>query len=141
MIYLIWIPNNHSLHLNNKFRIQVDSIIMGPPLGPILDEIFFSHHEENWFNKFPIEFKSTFYGRFVSWICVFGDIGLLSFSKHGKYITNVYRKPIVGEVFTIYESFILAYKKEELYHVLWFQDISFGNWSLEDSSPEFYWFV
>ena len=47
-----------------------------------------------------------------------GDIGLLSFSKHGKYITSVYRKPIVGEVFTIYESFILAYKKEELYHVL-----------------------
>ena len=40
----------------NKFYIQVDGVAMGSPLGPILANIFLSHHEENWMNKCPIEF-------------------------------------------------------------------------------------
>ena len=32
---------------NNKFCIQVDGVAMGSPLGPILTNIFVSHHEEN----------------------------------------------------------------------------------------------
>ena len=32
---------------NNKFYIQVDVASMGSPLGPILGNIFLSHHEEN----------------------------------------------------------------------------------------------
>ena len=50
---------------NNKFYIQVDDVAMGSPLDPTLANIFLSHHEENWLNKFPIEFKSTFYRRML----------------------------------------------------------------------------
>ena len=38
---------------------------MGSPLGPILANIFLSHHEENWLNKFFIEVKPNFYRRYV----------------------------------------------------------------------------
>ena len=51
--------------LNNKFYIQVHGVAMGSPLGPILANIFLSHHEENWLNKCPIEFKPSFYRRYV----------------------------------------------------------------------------
>ena len=50
---------------SNKFYIQVDRVAMGSPLGPILANIFFSHHEENWFNKCPIKFKPSFYRSYV----------------------------------------------------------------------------
>ena len=50
---------------NNKFYIQVDGVALGSPLGPILANIFLSHHEENWLNKCPIEFKPSFYRRHV----------------------------------------------------------------------------
>ena len=50
---------------NNKFYIQVDGVAMGSPLGPILANIFLSHHEENWLNKCPIKFKPSFYRRYV----------------------------------------------------------------------------
>ena len=46
--------------LNNKFYIQVDSVAMGSPLGPILTNVFLSHHEENCLNEFPIKFKTSF---------------------------------------------------------------------------------
>ena len=46
---------------NNKFYIQVDDVALGSPLGQILANIFLSHHEENWLNKCPIEFKPSFY--------------------------------------------------------------------------------
>ena len=50
---------------NNKFYIQIDGVAMGFPLGPILANIFLSHHEENWLNKCRIEFKPSFYRRYV----------------------------------------------------------------------------
>ena len=40
---------------NNKFYIRVDGVAMGSPLGPILANIFLSHHEEKWLNKCPID--------------------------------------------------------------------------------------
>ena len=43
---------------------------MGSPLGSILANIFLSHHEENWLNKCPIEFKPNFYRRYVDDIFV-----------------------------------------------------------------------
>ena len=55
---------------NNKFYIQVDGVAMGSPLGPILANIFLSHHEENWLNKCPIKFKPSFYRRYVDDIFV-----------------------------------------------------------------------
>ena len=55
---------------NNKFYIQVDGVAMGSLLGPILANIFLSHHEENWLNKCPIKFKPSFYRRYVDDIFV-----------------------------------------------------------------------
>ena len=42
----------------------MDGVIMASPLGLILASIFLSHHEENWLNERPTEFKPT-YRRFV----------------------------------------------------------------------------
>ena len=50
---------------NNEFCIQVDCAAMDSPLGPLLANIFLSHHEENWLNKCPIELKP----RFLQKIC------------------------------------------------------------------------
>ena len=55
---------------SNKFYIQVDGVAMGSPLGPILANIFLSHHEENWLNKCPMKFKPSFYRRYVDDIFV-----------------------------------------------------------------------
>ena len=44
--------------------MQVDGAAMGFPLGPILVNIFLSRHEENYFDKCPIEFKPSFYKRY-----------------------------------------------------------------------------
>ena len=52
------------------FYIQVDGVAMGSPLGPMLANIFLSHREENWLNKCPIKFKTSFYRRYVDDICV-----------------------------------------------------------------------
>ena len=43
---------------------------MGSLLGPILANIFLSHHEQNWPNKCPIKFKPSFYRRYVDSIFV-----------------------------------------------------------------------
>ena len=55
---------------NNKFYIQVDGVATGSPLGPILANIFLSHHEKNSLNKCPIKFKPSFYRRYVDDIFV-----------------------------------------------------------------------
>ena len=55
---------------SNKFYIQVDGVAMESLLGPILPNIFLSHHEENWLNKCPIKFKPSFYRRYVDDIFV-----------------------------------------------------------------------
>ena len=55
---------------NSKFYVQVDGVAMGSPLGPILANIFLSHHEENWLNKCSIKFKTSFYRRCVDDIFV-----------------------------------------------------------------------
>ena len=55
---------------NSKFYIQVDCYAMGSPLGPIFASNFFSHHQENWMKKFPVEFKPSFYRRYVDDIFV-----------------------------------------------------------------------
>ena len=55
---------------NNTFYTQVDGVAMGSHLGSILANIFLSHHEENWLNKCPTEFKPGFYRRNVDDIFV-----------------------------------------------------------------------
>ena len=44
---------------------------MGSPLGPILANIFFSHHEEKWLTKCPMKFKPSFYRRYVDIFVLF----------------------------------------------------------------------
>ena len=43
---------------------------MGSPLGPILANIFLSHHEENWLNKCLVKFQPSFYRRYFDNIFV-----------------------------------------------------------------------
>ena len=59
---------------NNKFYIQVDGVAMGCPLGPILANIFLLHHEENWLNKCPKEFKPSFHRSYVDDIFVLFEL-------------------------------------------------------------------
>ena len=104
---------------NNKFHIQVDDVSMRSPLDQILANIFLSHHEQNWLNKCPIEFKPSF-----NFTVEHENIGLLSFidvnicAKNGKFVTSVYRKPTFSGVFTNFESFIPMYQKRGLLHTL-----------------------
>ena len=58
---------------NNTFYIEVDGIAMGSTLGPVLANIFLSHNEENWLNKFPIEFKRNFYRRYFDVFVLFAS--------------------------------------------------------------------
>ena len=44
---------------------------MGSPLGPILANIFLSHHEENWLNICHIKFKPNFYRKYVDIFVLF----------------------------------------------------------------------
>ena len=46
---------------------------MGYPLGPILGNIFLSHHEGNWLNKCPIDFKPSSYRKYVDDIFVLSE--------------------------------------------------------------------
>ena len=57
-----------------NFYIQVERVVMGSPLGPILTNIFLSHHEENWLNNCPTEFKPSFYISYVDDIFFFESL-------------------------------------------------------------------
>ena len=54
----------------SKFYIQVD----GSPLGPILANILLLHHEGNCLNKCSIQFKPSFYRRYVDDIFVIFEL-------------------------------------------------------------------
>ena len=54
----------------DKFYIQVDGVAMTYHLGPTLGNILVPYHEENQLNKYPIEFKTSFYRRYVDDIFV-----------------------------------------------------------------------
>ena len=56
---------------NKKFYIQVDGVAMESPIVPILANISLSHNEENCLNKCPIEFKPSFYRRYVDVFVLF----------------------------------------------------------------------
>ena len=50
---------------NNKLYAQTDGVSMGSCLGPTLANAFLCHHETNWLNECPPEFKPKFYKRYV----------------------------------------------------------------------------
>ena len=46
---------------------------MGSPLGPTLANLFLAYHEENWLNNCPVQFKPTFFRRYVDDIFLLFD--------------------------------------------------------------------
>ena len=49
---------------NSKFYNQIDRVVMGPPLAPVLANIFMGFHESKWLNEYNLN-KSKFYLRYV----------------------------------------------------------------------------
>ena len=49
---------------NNKIYNQIDGVSMGPPLAPILANLFMGYHEKDWIEKAQVA-KPTFYKRYV----------------------------------------------------------------------------
>ena len=121
--------------LNNKFYIQVHGIAMGSPLVPLLANIFLWHHEENWLNKCPIEYKPSFYRRYVDWIfALFESFESASWfrdyisSKHqninftikicfknDKFVTGAYKKSNLVEFSPIMKASFPRTKSEDFY--------------------------
>ena len=44
---------------------QINGVAMGNPLGPTLANVFLCHHETNWLENCPIEFKPVLYRRYI----------------------------------------------------------------------------
>ena len=45
---------------NSKFYNQIDGVVMGSPLAPVLANIFMGFHESKWFNEYNLN-KPKFY--------------------------------------------------------------------------------
>ena len=68
---------------NNTYYRQTDGVSMGSPLGPTLANLFLCHHETNWLDCCPLQFKPVYYKRYVD------DVFLLFRSKtHVKKFLN-----------------------------------------------------
>ena len=76
---------------NSKFYIQADGVAMGYPLDPILGNIFLLHHEGNWLNKCLIDFKPSFYRRYVDDIFVLSESSETADSFR-KYMSSKHQK-------------------------------------------------
>ena len=55
---------------NDNFYSQTEGVAMGSPLGPAFDNSFLSHHEKNWLNNCPKQFRPVYYRRYVDDIFV-----------------------------------------------------------------------
>ena len=49
---------------NSKFYNQIDRVVMGSPLAPVLANIFMGFHESKWLDEYNLN-KSKFYLRYV----------------------------------------------------------------------------
>ena len=58
---------------NGVYYSQIDGVAMGSPLGPNLANLFLAYHEENWLNNCPIQFKPTFFRRYMDDIFLLFD--------------------------------------------------------------------
>ncbi|XP_037774311.1 uncharacterized protein LOC119570765, partial [Penaeus monodon] len=50
---------------NDNLYTQIDGVAMGSPLGPTYANAFLCHHEKEWLNQCPEEFKPNLYRRYV----------------------------------------------------------------------------
>ena len=58
---------------NGVYYCQIDGVAMGSPLGPTLANLFLAYHEEKWLKDCPVQFKPTFYRRYVDDIFLLFD--------------------------------------------------------------------
>ena len=56
---------NSFFMFNNRFYKQIQGLGMGLPLGPTFASIFMCHHEQNWLDNCPDDFKQVLYNRYV----------------------------------------------------------------------------
>ena len=49
---------------NSKFYNEIDGVVMGSPLPPVLANIFMGFHESKWLNEFNLK-KPQFYLKYV----------------------------------------------------------------------------
>ena len=56
---------NSIFMFNSKYYKQIDGLGMGLPLSPTLANIFLCHHEENWLNNCPENFRPIFFKRYM----------------------------------------------------------------------------
>ena len=75
---------------------QIDGVAMGFPLGTSLANAFLAHHEQNWLDSFPLEYRSTYYRRYVDDIFV-----LFKSSDHLKRFQSYLNSSHVNMSFTI----------------------------------------
>ena len=50
---------------NNILYKQIDGVAMGSPLGPSLANAFLTHHEQDWLDSCPLEYRPLYYRRYV----------------------------------------------------------------------------
>ena len=50
---------------NNISYKQIDGVAMGSPLGPSLANAFLAHHEQNWLESCTLEYRPSYYWRYV----------------------------------------------------------------------------
>ena len=51
--------------------MQTDGVVMGSPLGPSLANAFLIHHEQNWLDRCPLEYRWLYYRRYVDIFVLF----------------------------------------------------------------------
>ena len=56
--------------LNNILYKQIVGVAMGSSLRPSLINAFLAHHEQNWLDSFPLEYRPFYYPRYVDDIFV-----------------------------------------------------------------------
>ena len=81
---------------NNMLYKQIDGVAMGSPLGPSLANAFLTHHEQDWLDSSPLEYRPLYYRRNVDDIFV-----LFKSSDHLKRFQSYLNSCHVSMSFTI----------------------------------------
>ena len=62
-LFLFALCKTHFI-FNNKFCDQIDGVVIGSPLAPVLPNTFMGFHESKWLNEYILS-KSKFYLGYV----------------------------------------------------------------------------
>ena len=81
---------------NNVLYKQIDRVAMGSPLRPSLANAFLTHHEQDWLDSSPLEYRPLYYQRYVDDIFV-----LFKSSDHLKRFQSYLNSSHVSMSFTI----------------------------------------